>query len=100
MDNIFLACSHRVPLYNSASMRNCHWVQGRSNKYPHLPPKWGYLFHDFTSFFSFIYIQECVNEIILYMPIGWKDLSTCITDDITAGIKDDFVQKSAYIYVL
>ena len=33
-------------------------------------------------FFSFINIHELANEMILYMTIVCKDLSTCITDDI------------------
>ena len=51
-----------VPLNNVASMNNCPWVQGKSNK---PPPEvcvcvcvGGGLFHDFTSIFTFINTHE------------------------------------------
>ena len=83
-----------VPLNNSASMSNCPLVQIKSIS---PPPEvcacvcvcvcggGKSLFHDFTSIFN---IHKYANEIILYMTIGWKDLSNCITDDIITCNKD------------
>ena len=59
--------------------------------------KW--LFHDFTSIFSFINIYEYANDIIsyIYLTIGLKDLSNCITDDIMTCNKNSFGQNLVYI---
>ena len=50
----------------------------------------------FTSIFSFIYIHEYANEIIVLMTIGLQDLSNCITDDmlVLTCNKDSFGQNS------
>ena len=64
-----------VPLINFASISNCPWVQGKSNKPPPPLPRCVCVGGDsysmiLTSVFSFINVHEHANEIILYMTIG------------------------------
>ena len=61
-------------------MNNCPWVQGKSNT-PPSPPEvcvgvggGEYLFHDFTSIFTFINTHEYANYIILLYDYWMKGL--------------------------
>ena len=67
-----------VPLNNFASMNNCPWVQGKSNKPLPLPRcvcvGGGIVIPCFTSIFTFINTHEYAHDMILLYDYWMKGL--------------------------